>query len=919
MNNRKFLWCGAAAVIVLAAFFLSACAMEEVRLETFKHAGAPRITNQPGVMQFTTGDTPTMTVVAESPDGGVLSYQWYSYANGKEYDGLQGDIINGATSASYSPEGPFTDGVTYSYYVIVTNNNNNMNGKKRVAVQSDPAIFVFTNPDNAAFPFITKQPASGIYILKRGLSINLSMSARLASDARGDVTLQWYQVDVLTSEKGTPIEDVTAASFAPSIGSGMIIDGPGNYYFFAVVTNTDMMAIGNKQTTVVSEVAEIIVIRDPDAEMPEISRHPQSQIYFVGDNDDPIQDLTVSALEVEDGGTLNYQWYSNGTNSNTGGTPIDGAGGLMTAAGAGLMSAKLTPPVTNASASVNYYYAVLTNINENVTRTQSVSISSNVAVLSIQSSADKNQYVDWFSTVTVDITDPRQYVRGYGGMDVAWGNFPTYTMADYETMYNPDRLGYNMVRIMVMPQNTDINKTMDDLVGNKLTGSQDRSNFYEFAKLVNRYNGYVLASPWSPPAAWKSNNSVNGGGDLRVSNYPDMAKYLDAFARNMYNNGAPVYAISLQNEPSYTAGYDGCEYTPQQNRNFFLSEKRFLTTPGYGGGKPIERVLQVGGESHNEIDWQSPVLANWDSRDFVDFICRHIYGASTSRYPLAIEPELLPQTNNGPITPVTRRAMANGEDSKEIWMTEHNLNSNNATAYVNDSTWHYVWKFMNDVDFVIRVNEESAFVWWSSKRFYSMLGDGQYGTVDGVVYPRGYGLAHYAKYAKEMGRVGVTVEGVTKNMTTITSERPNAIVNSSTFTSSPTSGGVDSTSVKITAFVKTKIDRSDMVVIDPNSGRTKAHPNGWRLNRTGLRSSDISEITLVMWTPTNTSGASGTDMGGIKIQLPAGFVISNAEAIRSTNGRYMIPEVVSIDRSRNAAYVDLPPSNIVSVRFSNAN
>jgi hypothetical protein len=204
MNKQQFLWCGAAAVMVLAAFFLSACAMDRTEMESINHASAPVISSagQPGTKQFASVATAELTVVATTPDGGTLSYQWYSYKLSSEYDALQGDEIDGATLATFIPTdfedqlGVLQEDVIYNYYVIVTNTREKASGRKRVSVQSNPAAIVITDPNNAAYPFIVRQPVGGIYILKRGLSISLSMAA---FTERGDMTYQWYQTDVDTN------------------------------------------------------------------------------------------------------------------------------------------------------------------------------------------------------------------------------------------------------------------------------------------------------------------------------------------------------------------------------------------------------------------------------------------------------------------------------------------------------------------------------------------------------------------------------------------------------------------------------------------------------------------------------------------------------------------------------------------------
>jgi len=201
-------------------------------------------------------------------------------------------------------------------------------------------------------------------------------------------------------------------------------------------------------------------------------------------------------------------------------------------------------------------------------------------------------------------------------------------------------------------------------------------------------------------------------------------------------------------------------------------------------------------------------------------------------------------------------------------MTEHNINSGEG-AYVQDSSWNFVWKFLNDVDLTIRLNNENAFVWWIAKRFYSFIGDGQNGTIDGAIMNRGWSIAQYSKFAKEMKRVRVTASG-----TTADNVNTNSAVNSSSF-------NIDSTDVKITAF----------------------------------ESEDGKTISLVMYTPTNTDGDGGHNMGTMKIKLPAGFTADYATAMRSTSNKQGATESVIISADRNYAIVTLPRSEILSVRF----
>lgn len=597
------------------------------------------------------------------------------------------------------------------------------------------------------------------------------------------------------------------------------------------------------------------------ATAPRITQQPQGAVYFVDDDVETTLSVTVAPMTDDD--VLSYQWYSmSGSES---GIPIIDA----------TESSYELPATIADGVKTWYFYVVVTNTNttkKNPTR----STTSSVAIVNVQDEVSDTSN----ATVTVDTAQRYQYVRGFGGMDVAWDNPPTPpTLDEVDTMFNPEKMGLNMFRIIVFADNTDIDKTMNDLVTNQLYPSINRSDFYERVKIVNKYGGYVLASPWTPPAEWKTNNSTRGGGSLIKERYKDYANYLRRYAEIMSENGAPIYAISLQNEFTYRATWDGCEWTSQENRDFWktpgmLHNGRFTQgVPGFGGGKALPSVLIMGGESHNEITPQNMALQDSHSRGCIDIVGRHIYGnnRNPSPYPLATDP-------TSPFTDA---------DAKEVWMTENDVHSE-ASGYENDPKWNYVWPFINTVDLTIRLNNESGFIFWLIKRFYSMMGEGDYGTTNGVILPRGHALSHYAKFAKETGRVGATVTG--------TLGAGGASVSAANV--NQTSNVLDGTSVRVTAFVKVRDGFN------------------WRQERQNLTMDDITSISLVMYTPTAVTSSSGASMGTVKIKLPDGFVIRNAEAMRSTSTSQSQMETVSISKDRNEAYVTLPDSNILSLRFT---
>jgi glucuronoarabinoxylan endo-1,4-beta-xylanase len=79
----------------------------------------------------------------------------------------------------------------------------------------------------------------------------------------------------------------------------------------------------------------------------------------------------------------------------------------------------------------------------------------------------------------------------------------------------------------------------------------------------------VIATPWSPNAAYKSTGSINSG-SLLVAKYQNWASYVGSAVDYATSQGVPVYAVGMQNEPDYdTSGaYAMCLFTPAETRDF---------------------------------------------------------------------------------------------------------------------------------------------------------------------------------------------------------------------------------------------------------------------------------------------------------------------------------------------------------------
>jgi O-glycosyl hydrolase len=80
----------------------------------------------------------------------------------------------------------------------------------------------------------------------------------------------------------------------------------------------------------------------------------------------------------------------------------------------------------------------------------------------------------------------------------------------------------------------------------------------------------VWSTTWSPPAAFKDSNSVNGG-NFRggAATNQAYASQLARYVASMKTQGINLYALSIQNEPDYnTTSYESCLWSAQMFHEF---------------------------------------------------------------------------------------------------------------------------------------------------------------------------------------------------------------------------------------------------------------------------------------------------------------------------------------------------------------
>jgi glucosylceramidase len=78
----------------------------------------------------------------------------------------------------------------------------------------------------------------------------------------------------------------------------------------------------------------------------------------------------------------------------------------------------------------------------------------------------------------------------------------------------------------------------------------------------------LLASPWSPPAWMKTNNSMLQGGQLKPEYFQTWADYFVKFFKAYEAVGIPFWAMTVQNEPMAVQRWESCIFTAREEADF---------------------------------------------------------------------------------------------------------------------------------------------------------------------------------------------------------------------------------------------------------------------------------------------------------------------------------------------------------------
>ena len=318
------------------------------------------------------------------------------------------------------------------------------------------------------------------------------------------------------------------------------------------------------------------------------------------------------------------------------------------------------------------------------------------------------------STVNVDLGEEHQVIRGFGGMvHNQWQGGSGLSEADAKLAFGTGEgtIGLNTLRIPVYASSNDFNKEV------------------QAAKYAKKYAGddFILyATPWTSPYAGANQH-------MSSSNYQKYVDHLNNFNDYMKNQGVPLYAISISNEPDW-CGEWAC-WSADEIYNF---------TKGYAD--KMRKNL------YNKVLNDASALKNWDILGAHFYASDRRTGDNFFQYSLA------------------------DQKGVERWMTEHYTESQGSGNYwrtitnTGDQANANKRDTVNAMDVAYEIHRAmvvgnfNQYTWWYIRRCYGLIMEKDFGNKlqipsneIGKISKRGYVLSQFARFVRPGAvRVGAT-------------------------------------------------------------------------------------------------------------------------------------------------------------------
>ena len=240
-------------------------------------------------------------------------------------------------------------------------------------------------------------------------------------------------------------------------------------------------------------------------------------------------------------------------------------------------------------------------------------------------------------TIAVDTTQSYQTMDGFGycltgGSAQLMGRMSTTVRAALiKELFATDStsLGISYLRVSIGASDLDASVfTYDDGPADPTLANfslaPDKTYLIPVLKeiLAVNPNIKILGSPWTAPSWMKTNNN-SVGGSLLPQYYDAYARYFVKYIQGMKDNGIPIDAVTLQNEPLNPYNNPSLVMQATEQANFIKNN----VGPAFRAAGITTKIIAY---DHNadRPDYPLTVFADAGANPFVDGSAFHLYGGT---------------------------------------------------------------------------------------------------------------------------------------------------------------------------------------------------------------------------------------------------------------------------------------------------
>jgi glucuronoarabinoxylan endo-1,4-beta-xylanase len=336
--------------------------------------------------------------------------------------------------------------------------------------------------------------------------------------------------------------------------------------------------------------------------------------------------------------------------------------------------------------------------------------------------------VCYAQSATINWTNAHQVIDGFGAADAnEAGTNQELTPSQLSFFFGTGsgQLGFTILR-------TNIPNDFGTGAGNCATVNAGCVGLLttDYAYAVS--NGVrIYSSSWSPPAAYKTNGSVQCG-SLAAASYANFATWISNFVQSWktYQGVAP-FAISVQNEPDECGAFTSASWTSAQLDSFIKNN----LGPAFSSAGLSTLIFQTEVERYSDLSGFGNACATDPScSGFLGGINFHDYDASVTGTDIvnaATYPSGWPPVSH-------------------YWETEVSCPGQiNFCVDAFDPSITNAMNYAAVIDQRLAVDNVNAYLWWwFLQKSNDPNGEGLMGYDNGQVAPRAYVLGQYARFIR---------------------------------------------------------------------------------------------------------------------------------------------------------------------------